>query len=275
MIKLRVDFCDREKQKSFFKGSKPPFSTWKDFYAKILNASKKSFSFRAFQHWYKGERSPTLEIVRTICDLSNLDFSRLGIQVREEAWGQTKGGKMRIKLYGCNLNKHNRILGGKAAQRALISKLGANYEQFMRKISSKGGINSVRSKKNLMRKTIGPKGERMFNQLEKDVAHILLSANVTYQYEPILTVDHQIIIPDFKIENLIIECTKWTNAKVKAMSLKEKIKVLLAQHPYLYFIVVTKDALKKRYVPHLKGFAEVLSIREFRRFMTEQHLMVI
>jgi len=267
---LRVDFGGCEKQKSFFKRSKPPFSTWKDFYGKILDASEKSFSFRAFQHWYKGERLPTLKIVCTICDLSGVDFSHLGIQVKEEAWGQTKGGEMRIKLHGCNLDKRNRVLGGKAAQRVLISKLGADYEQFMRKISSKGGINSVISKKNLMRKTIGPKGECMFNQLEKDVAHVLLSANVTYQYEPVLTVDHQTIIPDFKIGNLIIECTKWTNAKVKAMSLKEKIKALLARHPYLYFIVITKDALKKRYVPHLKGFAEVLSIREFRRFMTEQ-----
>lgn len=269
MIKLRVDFGDREKQKSFFKGSKPPSSTWKDFYAKILNASKKSFSFRAFQHWYKGERSPTLEIVRTICDLSNLDFSQLGIQVREEAWGQTKGGKMRIRLYGSNLNKHNRILGGKAAQRALISKLGANYEQFMRKISSKGGINSVRSKKNLMRKTIRPKGEPMFNQLEKDVAHILLSANVTYQYEPVLTVDHQIIIPDFKIENLIIECTKWTNTKVKAMALKEKIKILLSRHPYLDFIVITTGSLKKRYMLHLNEFVKVLTTKELQHFMAQ------
>lgn len=179
---------------------------------------------------------------------------------------------MRIKLHGCNLDKRNRVLGGKAAQRALISKLGANYEQFMRKIASKGGINSVISKKNLMRKTIGPKGERMFNQLEKDVANILLSANVDYQYEPVLKVDQRTIIPDFKTGNLIIECTKWTNTKVKAMSLKEKIKVLLVRYPYLHFIVITKDTLKNRYVAHLKGFAEVLSTREFRRLMMEQIL---
>ena len=230
---MRVDFGDRKEQKSFFKRSKPPSSTWEDFYAKILDASEKSFSFRAFQHWYKGERLPTLEIVRTICDLSNLDFSQLDIQVREEVWGQTRGGKMRIKLHGRNLDKRNRVLGGKAAQRALISKLGANYEQFMRKIASKGGINSVVSKKNLMRKTIGPKGEHMFNQLEKDVANILLSANVDYQYEPVLKVDQRTIIPDFKTGNLIIECTEWTNAKVKAMSLKEKSKVLLVRYPYL------------------------------------------
>ena len=267
---MRVDFGDRKGQKSFFKRSKPSFSTWNDFYTKILDASEKSFSFRAFQHWYKGERLPTLQIVRTICDLSNLDFSQLGIQVREEAWGQTKGGKMRIKLHGCNLDKRNRVLGGRAARKALISKLGTDYEQFMRKISSKGGINSVISKKNLMRKIIGPRGERMFNQLEKDVAQILLSANVDYQYEPILKVGHQTIIPDFKTGNLIIECTKWTNTKVKAMSLKGKIKALLVRHHYLYFIVVTKDTLKKRYVPHLKGFAEVLSTGEFRRLAMEQ-----
>lgn len=267
---MRVDFGDGKGQKSFFKRSKPPSSTWKDFYAKILDASEKSFGFRAFQHWYKGERLPPLEIVRTICDLSNLDFSQLEIQIKEEAWGQIKGGKMRIELHGCNIDKRSRVLGGKAARRALISKLGADYGEFMRKISSKGGINSVVSKKNLMRKIIGPKGEHMFNQLEKDVAQILLSANVDYQYEPILIVDHQTIIPDFKIGNLIIECTKWTNAKVKVMSLKEKIKALLVRHPYLYFIVVTKDTLKKRYVAHLEGLAEVLSTREFRRLMMEQ-----
>ena len=74
--------------------------TWKDFYAKILDASEKSFSFRAFQHWYKGEKLATLEIVRTICDLPNLDFSQLDIQVRKEAWDQIKGGKIRIELHG-------------------------------------------------------------------------------------------------------------------------------------------------------------------------------
>ena len=266
---MRVDFGDRKGQKSFFKRSKPSSSTWKDFYAKILDASEKSFSFRAFQHWYKGERLPTLEIVRTICDLSSLDFLQFDIQVKEETWGQTKGGKRRIQLHGCNLDKRNRVLGGKAAQRALISKLGANYEQFMRKIASKGGINSVISKKNLMRKTIGPKGEHMFNQLEKDVANILLSANVDYQYEPILKVDQRTIIPDFKTGNLIIECTKWTNAKVKAMSLKEKSKRLLTRDPYLDFLVVTTSSLKKRYMLHLNGFVKVLTTKEFQHFMAQ------
>ena len=273
MIKLRVDFGDRENQKSFFKRSKPPSLTWKDFYAKILNASEKSFSFRAFQHWYKGERLPTLEIMRTICDLSNLDFSQLGIQVREEAWGQIKGGKMRIKLHGCNLNKHNRILGGKAAQRVLISKLGANYEQFMRKISSRGGINSVISKKNLMRKIIGPRGERMFNQLEKEVAHILLSQEIDYEYEPIIIVDNQTIIPDFRTGNLIIECTKWTNAKPKAMSIRKKIKRLLARYPKLNFLVVTTSSLKKRYMRHLSEFVKVLSTEEFEYLMGNRKLL--
>jgi len=264
---MRVEFGDRKEQKSFFKRSKPPSLTWKDFYAEIVNASEKSFSFRAFQHWYKGERLPTLEIVCTICDLSNLDFSQLGIQVREEAWGQIKGGKIRIKLHGCNLDRRNRVLGGKAGRRALISNLGADYKQFMRRISSKGGINSVISKKNLMRKIIGPRGEPMFNQLEKDVARILLSANVDYQYEPVLTVGHQTIIPDFKTGNLIIECTKWTNAKVKAMSLKGKINALLARYPYFDFFVVTASSLKKRYMLHLNGFAKVLTTKELQNFI--------
>jgi len=260
---MRVDFGDSKGQKSFFKRPKPPPLTWKDFYAKILDASEKSFSFRAFQHWYKGERLPPLEIVRTMCDLSNLDFSQLGIQVKEEAWGKIKGGKMRIKLHGCNLDKRNRVLGGKAARKALISRLEADYEQFMRKISSKGGINSVISKKNLMRKIIGPRGEPMFNQLEKEVAHILLSQKVDYEYEPIIFVDNQLIVPDFRTGNLIIECTKWTNAKPKAMSIREKIKRLLTGYPKLDFFVVTTSSLKKRYVRHLSGFVKVLSTEEF------------
>jgi len=92
MIKLGVDFGDRENQKSFFK--RKPFSlTWKDFYAKILDASEKSFSFRAFQHWYKGERLATLEIVRTICDLSNLDFSQLVYKLERRHWAKLKEEK--------------------------------------------------------------------------------------------------------------------------------------------------------------------------------------
>lgn len=272
-MKLRVDFGDREKQKSFFKRSKPPSLTWKDFYSKILNVSEKSFSFSAFQHWYKGERLPTLEIVRTICDLSGLDFSQLRIQVREEAWGQIKGGKMRVKLYGCNLDERNRVLGGKAGRRALISNLGADYEQFMRKASSKGGINSVISKKNLMRKIVGPRGEPMFNQLEKEVARILLSQKVDYEYEPIIVVDNQLIIPDFRTGNLIIECTKWTNAKPKAMSIREKIKRLLTRYPKLDFLVVTTSSLKKRYTHHLSGLVKVLSTEEFEYLMENRKLI--
>lgn len=265
---MRADFGSSENQKSFFKSVKSPYLTWKDFYVKILNVSQKTFSFRAFQHWYKGERLPPLEIVQAILTFSNFPPSKLGIKIRDEMWGRSKGGKMKISIHGCNLNEIDRILGGKASYKALVSRLGDNFKEYWGKISSKDGTSTVISQKNLMRKIIGPKGERMFNKLENDVACVLFSKGIDYRYEPVFILGHQSIILDFKIGNLIIECTGWANAKPKAMALRAKIERLSTRYPNLDFLVVTSSSLKKRYMQQLNRFVKVLSIQEFQQFVT-------
>ena len=90
-------------------------------------------------------------------------------------WGQIKGGKIRGKMKS-NLTKVERIKGFKKA--------------------------TIVTRK---RKVIGPKGERMYNIGEKRIADFLLANNFNYQYEPVIDLGDKYAIPDFVVNNNIIE----------------------------------------------------------------------
>ena len=64
-------------------------------------------------------------------------------------------------------------------------------------------------KKSGRRTSVGPKKERMVNELESKTAKKLFSLKIKYKYEPLFKVQDQIFYPDFVVSNTIIECCYW------------------------------------------------------------------
>ena len=69
-------------------------------------------------------------------------------------------------------------------------------------------------------------GEIVRNKLEKEVADILKTMNISYKYEPLIRINNNYFFPDFLIKDkIIIECTEWRGFD-KAVKLKNKIEFL-------------------------------------------------
>lgn len=115
----------------------------------------------------------------------------------------------------------------------------------------------------LLRKALGPHGEKMFNDLEVAVAQSLVSSGIAYEYEPRLDASRT-IVPDFLIGTKVIECTRWTDTKAKARSLAERLAYPRKHLPGLSPGVVTTSELLEPYTRHLKGVARVVSLEELQ-----------
>jgi hypothetical protein len=114
-----------------------------------------------------------------------------------------------------------------------------------------------------MRKSVCPRGELMFNDLEADAANALFAARTNYRYEPQIVAGKRLIIPDFTVGDLVIECTRWVNAKEKSASLRAKFELISQAHPNSRFLVVTVPSLKNR---HARGMGDirVASVEEMK-----------
>jgi len=99
-------------------------------------------------------------------------------------------------------------------------------------------------------KFITQNGERVRNLFEKQVADLLSSLGIDYEYEPLIRSDGKYFFPDFLINGkIIIECTAWRGFD-KAVKLKKKIKHL--EKNYTVFIVIPKGL--KRYYETLNRY---------------------
>ena len=82
------------------------------------------------------------------------------------------------------------------------------------------------------------RGEKVRNDLEKDVADFLFKKGINYQYEPLVRIGDRAFFPDFLInDKVIIECTAWRGFD-KAIKLKDKIEVLKKE--FEVFVVIPK-----------------------------------
>lgn len=94
------------------------------------------------------------------------------------------------------------------------------------------------------RKVIGPKGEKMFNQGEKNIATYLLSKGIDYEYEPLIRINGRPYFPDFIVGNMIIERCGFIT-KNYADILKRKINDYVYQWKGLIIFVGPKKVLKR------------------------------
>ena len=107
---MRVDFGGKEKQREFFRNAKED-RTWEQLYELVVCELDSPPTFRTFQNWYKCNYLPALEVVKVICDLTHRAFAHLDVKLRDEIWGRSKGGKRKMRIYGCNLTMEERIRG--------------------------------------------------------------------------------------------------------------------------------------------------------------------
>lgn len=92
--------------------------------------------------------------------------------------------------------------------------------------------------------------EKVRNKLEKEVADVLKSLRIAYEYEPLVKAGGKHFFPDFLIDNkIIIECTEWRGYD-KAIKLKNKIEFLKKR--YKVYVVIPKTL--KRYYETLNQY---------------------
>ena len=95
-----------------------------------------------------------------------------------------------------------------------------------------------RARLKIKRKVIGPNGELMFNNGEKKIAEELLRNKIKYTYEPVISLGKNYAIPDFAVNNVIIERCGYGNWKPYWSNLKRKIKRLENRKKYKIVILV-------------------------------------
>jgi hypothetical protein len=179
----------------------------------------------------------------------------MDVQIVDDNWGRSIGGKVKFERYGCQFTLEERRQAGRKTG-------SANTLEHLARISSSGGVASIKSKINFRRKVMGPRGEMMFNKLEQEVATILLNIGANYDYEKVFHPSGNHVIPDFVVGNVLIECTYDTRIDWKARRIVERYEPLLSQIQQFRLIVITTDKLKFKYCNHLKGFATVLNPSE-------------
>lgn len=258
---MRAGFKNPESQKRFFATCRPAGTSWREFHALVSAECGFEFTFRAFKHWYRAERLPPLEVVETVGGLGD---SQALFEVLDDGWGQRKGGNVRAVKHGNTLSIEDRRRGGSHSCELLKHRLGNGFGEYWKSFSSKGGARSLELKTSLLRKAVGPKGEKMFNALEVAVAACLYSKGITYAYEPKLTAGERARFPDFVAGRRIIECTSWANAHAKSASLISRFTWFHKAIPGLMPLVITTQRLKHVYVDYLQGVAEAVSLGEFQ-----------
>ena len=160
--------------------------------AKLLGVSR-----CAIKHWAKPDRLLPEYIFNHLVKLHpwTKPYYKYVSEKIPMNWGQIKGGKIRGKMKS-NLTKVERIRGFRKA--------------------------SISTRK---RKVIGPKGEKMYNIGEKKIADFLLANNFDYQYEPVVNLGDKYAIPDFLVNDHIIERCGYSNWNVYWSNLVRKFKL--------------------------------------------------
>jgi len=83
------------------------------------------------------------------------------------------------------------------------------------------------------------RGEIVRNILEKRIADKLFQFGINYQYEPCININKNYYFPDFKVNNIIIECTMWRGFD-KPLKLSKKVRNF-EKMGYKVFVIVPNN----------------------------------
>lgn len=96
------------------------------------------------------------------------------------------------------------------------------------------------------------RGEKVRHELERDVADYLYQNGIDYEYEPTIKFGYRHFYPDFRIDNLVVECTAWQGAEkaerlnIKMMSLQRlnyKVKVVIPEELHRFYGLIKEHIL--------------------------------
>ncbi len=131
---------------------------------------------------------------------------------------------------------------------------------------------SINGLRHTGRKVVGPRGERMYNGLEKQVAGILNALGIPYEYEKRFETDtlNGFFSVDFQAGNVFIEATYWDDPKEKSRKLNRKFRTLRELiAPNATLIVVTKPHKVEQYRTYLEKDIRVLGPKELQAFLAQ------
>lgn len=216
-------------------------SAWKK--AKTIRNLEKKTGIRKSEIYYYHKETRPLNLKNLIAIEKYLKIKINENHIKEilpDNWKQIKGGKNCVKI-----KKKNGTYEKQLAK--FLSKTGKGGKNMHRKLKKENPEKYYRMQYEKFKKIGGYKyttknGEKVRNELEKDVADILKDCNIRYEYEPYVNIKDKAFFPDFLINNkIIIECTAWKGFD-KAIKLKEKIKHL--KRKYKVYVVVPKPLNK-------------------------------
>jgi len=172
---------------------------------------------------------------------------------------QKKGGMMcyRIKVKNGTFKKNLKKMLEKSSKKL------SDWHKKMKKKSKKQYFIAQyeRFKKVGQYKYFTERGERVRNELEKQVADFLFDLKKNYKYEPYIESNNNVFFPDFLVENkTIIECTMWRGYD-KATKLKRKILNLEKSG---FKIIVFIDPKVTKFYKSIKNYTidNLINLRE-------------
>lgn len=188
--------------------------------------------------WWRDEKGtlPKRVFEKIVKDFPEISSYKKYIkEEREDYWWKNKVSK----------------LGGEATKKKIASD-DAFRKKWIEKCK-KGGLKAVAYgfirnwdvgfRKIGKRKTIGPKGERMFNNKERSIAIFLMQNDFEYVYEPLINLNSHSYFPDFLVGNTIIErCGLWSEKYLK--NIKQKCKDYL-KWDGMIILATPKKMMKK------------------------------
>ncbi len=188
--------------------------------SKILNIPKSSINE------YKNGRKLPLSRYKNIIKFLGIDSEiakEMIKKILDDNWKQKLGGEEVVRI-----KKENGTFQKNLNQLREASSLRMKKWHFEMKNSHRKRYYTIqyeRFKKIGGYKFVSKRGERVRNILEKKVADMLYNSKIDYEYEKYIDIDGKVFFPDFKINNIIIECTMW-DGKEKAYKLLERIKIM-------------------------------------------------
>lgn len=144
--------------------------------------------------------------------------------LKKDNWGRRRGGIItKQKKRGFFDPKYVeqqqswRSIGGRIGSRKWHAQMRADKPLEYRRLQQE------KIKKSLMYKyKYGSQKYR--NILELAVAKMLTKRGIKFEYEPLVECENRFYLPDFTVENVVLECTYWNDVEQRAKELSQKIE---------------------------------------------------
>ena len=197
---------------------------------------------------YKKRRRFPYNRFKKLFDFLELSESNFRFKLIDQKEFRIKGGIAVQKKY-LKENRFNEIhIKMRRASSKYMKKYMKNWHANMKKQNPEAYYNlqHARFKSIGGYKFVAEKGHFVRNKFELEIANILHSISADYEYEPMVKIPLRTMFPDFKIGNLLLECTAWKGEQ-KAYTLLTKIKAF--EEAGYSVRVVIPDKLRDFYKP--------------------------